>query len=422
MNTNRSVFRTVISFAAVAAAILAFIVVLRLVIGRSPGSPLTQPVQTIEVSTLPESETPPVEPGVDRPTPPYPIPEYVEPTHPTRTPLPLPTSTPTLPPYPETPPVPGVLAATLYNRDVWLVEDGRTPEKLTDFGDVAVVFGWNYDGSMLFFGRGRIEQSEFVGDTTELWLIDTRTREARQLTTDSMVKSAAWSPVDNRIAYCELGNILNVFSLSEEKRQQLKQVICTFTWSPDGTAIAFGTYTPDMVDSDGLAYTVLAVWWLADEKTQVFSDAKDEEQAWPVWSMDGRSILFLRSCYSADKEGLGGLYVADVTSGQFYRLEGTPVHPSEMVRSPRGDLVAYWDGDDSSIYVMDFEGNFNIIGQSRSFVWLPDGKTLLYRATDNNYKTVTIDVKTAESPAGGQRPTTGLYMQPQFFFAPGGQP
>ncbi len=331
----------------------------------------------------------------------------------------LPTSTPVVSaPFPETPPLPAGKAATLHNGNIWLVEPGREPEALTDFGDMAVIFGWNRDGTLLLFGRGRVEQTEFVGDTTELWVFDVNARQARQLTTGSLVKSAAWSPVDDQIAYCELGDVLTVVTVDGEKLHQLEQAICTFTWSPDGLAISLPTYTPDMIDSDGLKYTVLAAWWLSNDTLQVFSDSKDEGQGWPVWSIDSKRILFVRDYYESSKQELSGLHVVDVAGGQIQRLEGKTVSAEELTRSPRSDLVAYRIGPD--IFVTDFEGRAKIVGQGRSLLWLSDGKTLLYRALDGKFQVATFDTQVLESAVGGQRPVTGLYIQPEYFFAPGG--
>ena len=64
---------------------------------------------------------------------------------PHQSPLATPTSVGSVP---ETPPVQGK-AATLWNGNIWLVERGREPEVLTDLGDVAAIFGWNWDGTKL---------------------------------------------------------------------------------------------------------------------------------------------------------------------------------------------------------------------------------------------------------------------------------
>jgi hypothetical protein len=319
---------------------------------------------------------------------------------------------------PEIPPVPGK-AVTLYGGDIWLVEQGRASEAVTGVGDVAAIFGWNWDGTKLLLGRGRNVLGGDVGDTTELWLLDVASRQAKQLTASTLVKSASWSPVDDRLAYCEHGDVLTVATSDGETLQQLDSTVCDFTWSPDGSAIATETYTPDMIADDGLKTTVLAVWWLPDGRLQVFSDAKDENHSWPVWSTDGRRILFQRSCYAPDKQEQSGWYIAEVDSGLIRRLERTPRYSAEEIRrSPRADQVAYRVGPD--LYVMDAEGKtMSLVGQGHSLVWGPDGRTLFYRGPDNSFQVVAIETEVIRSTLGGAWPSPGLYIRPEYFFAPG---
>ena len=312
-------------------------------------------------------------------------------------------------PFPEFPPLPpNVKAVTLHNGDIWLQQGEEAAAAITSFGDVFVIFGWNFDGSKLLFGKGRVVQSHLVGDTTELWMLDVNTGQTQQLTTSNAVKTASWSPVDDRLAYCELGFVLTVMDLSGEKLHQLEEVLCHFTWAPDGMAIAVADYTPDMDAGDGLKYTVLAVWWLADHHLQMFSDAKDENHSFPVWSIDGRSILFHRSGSNPQEEE--GLYVADVASGEMKYLEGTTFHAWQQIsRSSRANLVAYQAGNE--IMIIDFSGNIRFAEVGNSPLWLPDGKTLFYQTEEGSFQVVEIDVKDAlETGVGGQFSSYSSYF------------
>lgn len=358
---------------------------------------------------------------------PYPPPlQTLAPTtlvSPTSPPSPPPsTPTGTTAPYPETPPLPAGQAATLHNGDIWLVEPGTQPAKLTDFGDVSLIFDWNRDGTQLLFGRGRTEQA--WGYTTELWRLDTITDQSRQMTTSGLVKSSSWSPVDDQLAYCEYDNALTIIDLNGKVLLKREQALCMFTWSPDGTAIALETYTPDMLDSDGLAHTVLGIWWLLDDRLQVFSDAKDEVHASPVWSTDGRRILFDRLIYNYSQAEVSeqGLYVADVQSGHTQLVIASPSKAiSGIMRSPQADLVVYSVGNDS--YVTDFEGNSSVISQKQpSFrpiwpIWLLDGRTLLSRTQGGDFQIITTDATATGSVIGGWLPALS---QLEYFIRPGG--
>jgi hypothetical protein len=319
---------------------------------------------------------------------------------------------------PETPPVPG-RAATLFKGDVWLVEKDRVPEAMTSVGDVAAIFGWNWDGTKLLIGRGRHVLGGDIGDTTELWLLDRASQQMKQLTATNLVAGVGWSPVDDRVAYCERGDVLTVVTLDNQVLHQRKNIGCSFTWAPDGSAMAVETYTPDMVAEDGLKYSILAVWQLSDETLRLFSDAKDESQYWPVWSTDGLRILFQRDFYEPSKQKESGWYIAEVNSGVLRRVEGTPAYtPEEIRRSPRADLVAYRVGPD--LYVMDFEGRIDFTAPGHSSLWAPDGKTLFYRGTDNRFQVAVLESEVMDSAVGGAWPSPGLYTEPEYFFAPGG--
>jgi hypothetical protein len=361
---------------------------------------------------------------------PYPSPEATNPSDQDSYPPPLGTATlppspgpvtPTLAPaFPETPPLPAGRAVTLFEGDIWLVEPGETPLRLTDYGDVAAIFGWNPGMTALLFGRGRTPQDDF-GDTTELWVIDTITKETRHLWPSTLVKTASWSPIDeDKIAVCEHGNILTIIDLNGTPLYKLERAICTFTWSPDGAAISLGTYTPDMVTGDGLAATVLSIWWLSENKVQVFSNAKDEVQSWPIWSIDGKTIVYLRTFYEASKHSLSGVYKAIVSNGQTSRIENTSDNAEEMVRSPRADWLAFRLSTD--IYVMDFNGQQKSVGQGRKIQWMPDGRNLLFCDSNGRFQVVLFDFGVKDAIYGGERPETGLYIQPVYFFVGGGIP
>jgi hypothetical protein len=283
---------------------------------------------------------------------PYPSPGAAYPLQPGAYPLPastatlLPspepaTSTPA-PAFPETPPSPAGSAATLFEGDIWLVEPGQAPLRLTDYGDVAAIFGWNPGWTALLFGRGRIPHGDF-GDTTELWVLDTIAQQASRLWPGNLVKTASWSPVeDDKIAICEHGHILTVIGLQGTPLHKLERAICSATWSPDGAAISLGTFTLDMTLGGEVSDTVLSIWWWNEDRLQVFSDVKDEIQDWPIWSIDGKTLIYLRTFYAASEQGLSGIYKADVAGGGTSRIEGTSDSAEEMLRSPRADLPRHF--------------------------------------------------------------------------------
>jgi hypothetical protein len=296
--------------------------------------------------------------------------------------------TPEAAPFPKTPPAPAGLAATLHNGDIWLVAPGREPEQITTFGDVFVLFDWNWNASLLLFGRGRVLQPEFSGDTTQLWVVEVGTRQSQQLTNTNLVSSAAWSPVDDRFAYCDHKNVLRVvkfagpvnstelLDLTGNTIGTLENILCGFNWSPDGSAIVLPTYTADMITSDGFKYTVLGMWWLNEDRFQVFSTVKDEAHYWPMWSTDGQYVLFLRNF--SDPQLMGSRNeqwnVVNVASGEIKVLEDAPISAAEISRSCCINMVAYRVGADIH---NGLRRSLLLVGQGSEISWLADGKTVL---------------------------------------------
>ena len=346
---------------------------------------------------------------------------YVAPT--------FPPPTPEAAAFPETPLAPAGLAATLHHGDIWLVAPGQEPEQITAYGDVFVLFDWNWNASLLLFGRGRVLQPEFSGgDTTQLWVVEVNTRQSQQLTDTNLVSSVAWSPVDDRFAYCDHANVLRVvkfagpvnptelLDLTGNTTGTLENVLCGFNWSPDGSAIALPTYTADMIDSDGLKYSVLGVWWLDENRLQVFSTAKDESHFSPMWSTDGQHILFLLNSSGTQTGDNPWWNIVDVVNEEIKALKDTPIGAAEVSRSCCINMVVYRIGAD--IYTMDFEGHFSFVGQGSEISWLADGKTVLYRVADGNLRLVSPDLagQQIQLTAGGSHYAYTFYTYPEYLF------
>ncbi len=305
-------------------------------------------------------------------------------------------------------------AAFLRNKDLWVIESGRGERAVTTFGDVSAIFGWNKDATMLLFGRGRKTQRAHVGDTTELWMINVATNAARQLTVGSNVRTAAWSPIDDRIAFCEQDNALKVAGVDGKISQQLSNAMCFFAWSPDGASIAAVTITPESIDERNVEiYDFLTIWQPVNGTARVFKTERGLIYE-PIWSMDGKSLIFQLS-KSGSPQSLW--HVADVLAGLVRQIQGSPKIVADFVsRSPRADVLVY--RADGVIYAMDFLGQLQIVDSGRSPVWLPSGKTVIYRSNDGRLK---VGQRDFASPmpieAGGSLRAIGLYSQLDYFLA-----
>lgn len=354
---------------------------------------------------------------------PYPPPLDTPRPKPTRTPQPTPTPTATLIPYPQTPPIPAGKAATLHNGNVWLVEPGREPQRLTDFDDVAGIFGWNPEGTCLLFGRGRnTKHSEFQSDMTQLWYLDLPHNEYVQITKSSVVSSAAWSPLGDKIAYSEDGQLISIVDLLGNKLYQQDHVLLGFTWSPDGQSLALQYYTPKM-DQGNVVFAVLAIWQFEQGILQPVDNSWEVVDSRPIWSMDGQSIFFTRIYYGQDQLQPQGLLLFSLANRTIKNLEfENPFNMYYMGRSPRIDLVLmeeFRDPTHSDLYTIDFDGNVTYLGQGSKPTWCTDGKTIIYRAIGGTLVSIQIESDTINQQiVGGDQHAIGMYITPEYYYMP----
>lgn len=309
-------------------------------------------------------------------------------------------------------------AAFLRNKDLWVVESGRGEQAITTFGDVEAIFGWNQDGTKLLLGRGRKKQAGDMSDTTELWLLEWSTRQARQLTTGSNVHIASWSPVDDRVAYCEQDNGLKVIDLTGKVLNQVAKVLCVFTWSPDGTLIAAETFVQPPKPGFYIEDTRLVVINLKDGTSIVLAELGAYYGF--VWSLDGKRFLFQ---WSRANRPLGESlwHLADVAARTVQRIDVSPASAAVgPMRSPHTEIVAYSIGD--TIYVMDFTGKslLNVkVKQPTWAAWAPNGSTLVYRGVDGKLATREFTMPPSNPIVGGGMPAPALYnyQKTEFYFS-----
>ncbi len=310
--------------------------------------------------------------------------------------------------------IPARKAAFIRNKDVWVVESGRGEQALTTYGDVEAIFGWNKDATMLLFGRGRKQQGVHVGDTTELWLADLSAKTYKQLTMGSNVHTAAWSPADNRIAYCEHDGMLRIAGVDGKPVQQLSGATCFFSWSSDGINIAAVTFTPESIKETNVEiYDFLTIWQLAGGQTLQIKTERGLVYD-PIWSMDSQAVIFQLARAGVPQSVW---HVADVATGVVKQLEGTPKVVADFVsRSPRADIVAF--RVEKTIYTMEFSGKVQAIDLGRSPIWLPGGNRVIYRGSDEKMRVAERDLASpALVEAGGTVMANGLYSSPDYFLA-----
>ena len=172
----------------------------------------------------------------------------------------------------------------------------------------------------------------------ELYIADADGRNQQLLTKlpTSSDYDPQWSPDGRFIVYSASttadGNTHEIDVMLFDTRTQVKRRLTTtnifrehmLSWSPDGTEIAFVLYSPDHHNSDIFGINVES-----GTIDGLISTADNDE--YPVWSHDGRFIVFV----SGDVQR--GLYLLDVTTQHtslLYTLTGV-FSPSDWSQDSR---------------------------------------------------------------------------------------
>ena len=199
-----------------------------------------------------------------------------------------------------------------YETEIVIVDrDGSNGRQLTNARRSSRAPAWSPDGHTVAIQSDR-------GETTQLFVIDTRGGEARQLTTHGeAIERFAWSPAGDALAFTALDPVpaarkarddrsgafeivdaehrmqhLFVVDLETQAIRRLtdgKFFVGRFSWSPDGTTIAFDHRMNGDPSSSGSSD--ISVVRVSDGQTQtrVTQDGPDSN---PIWSPDGSRIAF----------------------------------------------------------------------------------------------------------------------------------
>jgi hypothetical protein len=156
---------------------------------------------------------------------------------------PLPEPTLTFVPVP-----PEILAgekiAFLQENDLQLINvASRAQFQVSTSDNVTHIFGWSHDGSQLLLGVGEypiLPETDMPGGT-DLWALNIGEGKAVQLTHNLEILSAVWSPVNDQIAYhTRVGDLYLINSRGDQKKQLASQVVNDgLAWSPDGSELLY---------------------------------------------------------------------------------------------------------------------------------------------------------------------------------------
>ncbi|HET9223769.1 MAG TPA: peptidoglycan-binding protein, partial [Roseiflexaceae bacterium] len=213
-------------------------------------------------------------------------------------------------------------------------------------------------------------QIAYVGNDGDLYVMNADGSEAVRLTTGPGVQQPAWSPDGRQLAYIRCNeplctdNALAVVDVASHRQRLLageELAVASFVWSPDGTALAFGSQLGERgeiyrVNRDGSALTLLAT----------------DGAGAPIWSPDGTRIAFM-----TNDGATAAIFVMSADGSDQQRLvEGyspswSPDSAYLAISVPRGN--------GSEIATIRPDGSQKVsLADGYAPVWSPDGAYLAF--------------------------------------------
>jgi dipeptidyl aminopeptidase/acylaminoacyl peptidase len=240
-------------------------------------------------------------------------------------------------------------------RQVWMIRaDGGEAWAVTSHKGGVSGFRFSPDGKQLVLtatdqpSKDEEERKKLKDDTilidrdlkmAHLWLWNIEKKEEKRITEgDFTVSDPQWSPDGTRISYttrptqkADDGNLSDVWVLSiasgvKKKIEDTPASSDSARWSPDGKWLAY-TGSPDVNDgvSTNYLYLVAAAGGTPKQLTAKF----DLNVGTPVWSRDGKSILFSANVLEANE-----VFSAEVATGTVTQVSqtGASINVAEISR------------------------------------------------------------------------------------------
>ncbi|MBI5075032.1 MAG: PD40 domain-containing protein [Nitrospirae bacterium] len=191
---------------------------------------------------------------------------------------------------------------------------------------------------------------------------------------------ATLSPDGTTIAYMDSNYSLWVRDLASGTEKQVAQYGNSPVWSSDGSKIAF-QYNEDR---NGQQNYLIGIYDIRAEAVAPLTGATDDpyiDEYYPSWSSDGSRIAFI-----SYQGGSYNIWFKDFMAGDVKQLTHAG-YTVVLKLSPDGKRLAYIDGDNYYLYVMDIASGESILIDDKatadSLDWSPDSRALLFSSSVN---------------------------------------
>lgn len=294
--------------------------------------------------------------------------------------------------------------------DVWIMRgDGSDKKKITNRGDVTILFGWSYDDTRLLFGTGKLEPPPGMDAKSyvsgyALWVINLETAKEQRLK-DIETIGAKWVPQKEEISFLAKDESLWIInSNGRNYRQIIKCCASPDAFSPNGSEVAY--IDIKLEEKNEEAHIVSSQVWIKNIETNISHQITHKGiSSSPRWFPDGKRILF-----SSERDKKHSLWIINSDGSNPVQLQYASFPLGADMVSPDGKhFIIYSPPPWGTAVIANVETGIakEIVSDGkpgRHVFFSPDGSYLVYVSKNDEIRIINIKGVTLLKVAIGDQP------------------